>query len=204
MKEWEDLTLETAERFGGNLPHPDTTKAIGTVYARAPQAVTRAIDRVAHDYDQGTVRSPWGILKSRVQQLADDTPKHEASNDRDKAVERAEQWIRTAGLMYDRPSEIEHELFGDTRVNPETDKDGAPIPASGQPPLTGYQDDNPLRNRLLELWASHRPAGEQTEQDAIDRGLKHQADRAALPPPRKPIVEPDNRPLEIKDGIRIP
>ena len=234
MKEWEDLTLETAERFGGNLPHPDTSQAIGTVYARAPQAVTRAIDRVAHDYDQGTVRSPWGILRSRVQQLADDTPKHEAANDREQRIARAEQWIRTAGA-HTTWTEVEAELFAPPDLTPPAEwlielerdtrtKPGRPIydqllkativrtMTVGQEPVPDSatagrlaEHDTPaLRDRLRALHTEHRPAAEQLEQDAIERGIRYQADRKRLDALRKPLPPPDDRPLEIKDGIRIP
>ena len=46
MKNWEDLVLETAERFGGTFPHPETSQAIATVHQRAPNSVERAIDEV--------------------------------------------------------------------------------------------------------------------------------------------------------------
>jgi len=204
MNDWEELVPDLAESYGGQMPHPATNQEIAAAYLRAPKAVLREADRVAQEYQDGTARQPWGLLRHRAKNIHTDTANAETRVDRDKAIERAEQWIRTAGLMYDRPSEIEHELFGDTRTNPETDKDGEPIPASGQPPLAHYRDDTPLRNRILEHWADHRPAGQQVEQDAIDRGLRHQAERAALAPLRKAAIPPDNRPLEVRDGIRIP
>lgn len=185
MKHWEDLVLDTAERFGGTFPQPTTADTIAAVYAKAPTAVTRQIDQVAESYAAGTINSPWGILKSRVQRIQTDQPKHQAANDQTKAIERAEQWLRNAGLMYDRESEILDELFGDRGS-------------------LRHHDTPTVRQRILELWRELAPVGAQLEQDATDRGLRHQAERAANPPARKPVTAPDDRPLEIKDGIRIP
>ena len=177
MKEWDDLVLETAERFGGTIPHPDTAATIATVYAKAPDAVTRTIDRIAGEYQDGNIRSPWGILKSRVQQIQVSVQTTSRANDRDKAIARAEQWIRTAGLHYDRPAEIADELFGHrgmlrTHRTPE------------------------LEARVTALWASLRPLGELVEAEAIERGLRYQAQRATIDNmPNKPLDETELRAL---------
>lgn len=158
MIDWEDLALQTAERFGGTLPHPDTSAAIATVYARAPQAVTRAIDRVADDYDQGNVRSPWGVLKSRIQQITVDQHAAARATGRDKAIERAEQWIRTAGLHYDRWTEVHDDLFGERgrlrdHATPE------------------------LEHRMENLWNELRPLGVKAEDEAEARGRAYAAQK---------------------------
>lgn len=178
MIEWEDLALQTAERFGGTLPHPETAAAIAAVHAKAPHAVERAIDRVAIEYEDGGIRSPWGILRSRVKQITTETAAAGRANDRDKTIARAEQWIRNAGLHYDRTSEIEHALFGNAHLEPTPDKDGQPITSPGD---TLIRNPPPhLRQKLVDLWTDLRPIGEQIEQDAIDRGLRYQQQREEL------------------------
>jgi len=150
MIEWEDLAYQTAERFGGTMPHPDTAAAIANVYAKAPTAVARAIDRVAADYDTGNIRSPWGVLKARVQQITADTTQAKHGNDREKAVARAEQRIRNELLHYERADEVLDELFGPRG----TLKDHA---------------SPDLEHRMLALWNDLRPLGELTEHEQIER-----------------------------------
>ena len=161
---WDDLALETAERFGGTFPHPETRDAIATVHQRAPNAVERTIDQVAADYQRGDINSPWGILRSRVQKItADVTPKATASNQREKAIARAEQWLRTAGLHYDRPSEILDELFGDRGM------------------LRTHRTPD-LEQRIVNLWTELRPLGEQAEHDQLERLARYAEQRARMQP----------------------
>lgn len=196
MIDWEDLVLTTAERFGGTLPHPDTAAAIAQVYARAPHAVERAIDRIATEYDQGNIRSPWGILKSRVQQIQTEAATTSKANDRDATIARAEQWIKTAGLHMDWP-EVEAELFAPELHTPpaewlidlerETrDQPGRPIYDSllkasiehtmSEGPqrvpdsagLLRHHDTPQLRERFHGLWQTQRPLG-------ITAELEHEA-----------------------------
>ena len=150
MIEWEDLAYQTAERFGGTMPHPDTATAIANVYAKAPTAVQRAIDRVAADYDTGNIRSPWGVLKARVQQITADSHQAKSGNDREKAVARAEQRIRNELLHYERADEVLDELFGPRGT----------LKAHTSPDL---------ELRMLALWNDLRPIGELTEHEQIER-----------------------------------
>ena len=159
MIEWEDLALQTAERFGGTMPHPDTAQTIANVYAKAPTAVTRAIDRVANDYTEGNIRSPWGVLKARVQQIKADSGQAKRGNDREKAVARAEQRIRNELLHYDRLEEVLDELFGHRGTLRE-------------------HDTPELRGRLETLWHELRPLGTATELEAEARGLRYQQQKA--------------------------
>jgi hypothetical protein len=163
MIEWEDLALQTAERFGGTMPHPDTAQAVAAVYAKAPNAVERAIDRVANDYAEGNIRSPWGVLKSRVQQITVDSSQAKRGNDADKAIARAEQRVRNELLHYDLEREVVDELFG--------------------PRGTLKDHDTPdTRTRMLALWREHRPLGELVEQEADERGRRYVEQRQRLEP----------------------
>jgi hypothetical protein len=177
-KNWEDLVYETADRFGGQLPHPETSETLHAVYDRAPLAVAKAIDRVARDFEAGTVRSPWGVLRSRVAKIADDAPKHAASNEREKAISRAEQWLRTAGMHYHRPSEIEQELFGSAPA--DLDVHGEPIVSSGRAILGAFANDADLRLRMVNLWRELRATGERLEAEQIERLARHRRQREQI------------------------
>jgi len=201
MKHWEDLALETAERFGGQLPQPSTSDAIAAVYAKAPTAVLHTIDSVAQAFDDGTVRSPWGILKSRVERISTDQPKTQARNDRDKAIAHAEQWLKAVGIYLDW-DEIEAELFAPeqwtppleylTQLEAETrDRPGRPIyntlllasiEYTAQhgpqriPDSAGRlrEHDTPqLRQHFRDLWYHERPRGQATELEAETRMARY-------------------------------
>ena len=171
MKNWEDLVLETAERFGGTFPHPETSQAIATVHQRAPNSVERAIDEVATDYAAGSINSPWGILRSRVQKItADVHTKATSSNQREKAIARAEQRIRNELLHYDRLEEVLDELFGHRGTLRE-------------------HDTPELRDRMSSLWHEHRPLGTATELEAEARGLRYQQQPKITTEPRTRTLE---------------
>lgn len=154
MKTWDELLYETAELFGGQLPRPDLATEIQAAHNRAPQALERAIDQIANEYAQGNIRSPWGILKARLASLHTPETERKATNinQREKAVARAEQWIRTAGLHYDRETELLDELYGD------------------RGPLRAHPD---TKGRILELWNELRPLGVITEQDHEQRMARY-------------------------------
>jgi hypothetical protein len=205
---WEDLVYVTAERFGGNMPHPDTAAAIAQVHERAPKAVEAAINRIAAEYEDGTVRSPWGLLKSRVQQIQTDIPKAEKRNDQQRDIERAEQWIRAAGL-YMTWSEVQSELFDVEEVTAPLDyltdlelstrgSDGRAIfgpllrasivrtTQEGQQIIEGsggilqHHDSPELRDKMLELWNTERPRGIAAEQEADDRAARYRDQMARV------------------------
>lgn len=172
MIDWEDLIYQTAERFGGTTPHPDTAAAIAAVYAKSPSAVIRAIDRVAQEHEDGNIRSPWGILRSRVQQITVTTKSNARANDTEKAVARAEQWMRTTGLHYDRATELLDELYGDR----------------------GRLRDHPqTRDRMLELWRELRPEGERLDAEAVEAGIRYQQHRATLKDTATPAETAEQR-----------
>lgn len=207
MKPWEDLVYEAAERFGGVMPHPDTAADIARVYDRAPHAVEAAIDRVAAEHEDGTIRSPWGMLKSRVAQIQADIPKAERRNDRQADIDRAEQWVRAAGIYLDW-DEIEAELFAPEQWTPpleyltgleETTRDrpGRPIyntlllasidytaehGPQRIPESAGRlrQHDTPqLRQHFRDLWYQERPRGQAAELEAETRMARYAERRTA-------------------------
>jgi hypothetical protein len=229
LNDWEDLVYVTAERFGGVMPHPDTAAAIARVHQRAPHAVEAAIDRVAAEHEEGTVRSPWGMLKSRVAQIQADIPQAERRNTRQDDIERAEQWVKVAGIYLDWP-EVESELFDPEQWTPPLeylqqleaatrDRPGRPIyntlllasiEYTAQhgpqriPESTGKLRDHDtpeLREQFRELWWRERPRGVQAELEAEERGQRNQQHRARLA--AKPQPQPDAGNLEIRDGIPV-
>lgn len=165
MIEWEDLQYKTAERYGGQLPHPDTAAAIGAAYHRNPATVIRIIDRVATEYAEGGVRSPWGVLKSRVENIRATSHAAGKADNAEKAITRAEQRIRNELLHYDLWAEVEDELFGDRGT------------------LRAH-DTPQLRQRMHTHWAELRPLGEAVELEHETRMRQWAEQQAARQNPK--------------------
>jgi len=232
--DWQTLRNQFMRQIGGDPPGAQLEEDLIVAYTEHPDVVERAIEKIALAHKAGKIRSPWGALKAEIAKAsqAANNPSHDTGASRHKAISRAEQWIRAAGAHMPW-IEVQAELFNPPEQTPpaewliqlerETrDDPGRPIYDQllkaaivrtmnvGQEPVPDTagrlaEHDSPaLRDRLRALHAEHRPAGEQLEQDAIDRGLRYQADRKRLDALRKPLPKPDDRPLEIKDGIRIP
>lgn len=152
--EWETTLLDAIQAFGGQTPGGQLEEDIRTIFADNPALVTAAIKRIATQYETGSIRSPWGVLRTECAKRSETTLKIATTHDRDKAIARAEQWIRTAGIHYDRETELLDELFTHER-NP--------------PGLLSAHDTPPLRTRITELWNELRPQGERVETAALER-----------------------------------
>ena len=188
------------------MPHPDTAAAIARVHQRAPHAVETAIDRVAAEHEDGTVRSPWGMLKSRVAQIQADIPKAERQNDRQADIERAEQWIRVAGIYLDW-DEVESELFDPEQSTPPLDyltqlelstrdrpgrqiyntllnasinhtAEHGPQRIPGSAGKLRAHDTPALREQFRQLWQQERPRGQAAELEAETRMSNYAEQRA--------------------------
>lgn len=141
------------------------------VWERHPRVVIEAAEGIGARFDRGVIRSPWPVLAAQADEAARATERAQAviyDDDepakRARAVKRAEQWLRGAGLHFDREPEVADELFGDFGV------------------LKRWRDDGELRDRMLTLWASVRPAGERVEAEAEERGRRFIASRKPLKP----------------------
>lgn len=141
---WRELRDHAIDVFAGDTPGAALEERILVVFRTHPQIVAVGIDQVAERYRQGKVTSPWAVLATHVEKatapLDDVTATDE--RDRDKAIHRAEQWMRAAGKHHDSEAEIIDELFGETAA------------------LSIRLFDSPdLRERMLRLWREARPEG---------------------------------------------
>jgi hypothetical protein len=160
---WSDVRERASRRFGGQLPHGEVEAAIVAVFEGQPQHVLDAIDHVAQLFEQGRVRSPWALVRSHLER-AEEAGRVAASGkvERAQRIVQAEEWIRHAGLHFDREDEVVDELFGER----------------GR--LKAWTDDAELRDRLLDLWRERRPSGERVEADAERRMREYGALRKQL------------------------
>jgi hypothetical protein len=166
FQDWAQLRNHLIDSYG-TTPHPTTEAEIIEAYELHPDQVTKAGLDLIHATG---ITSKWGVLKSRAARISTppSNPTRPASQDREKRINRAEQWIRTTGCHYDRDTEIVDELFGDRGL------------------LEQYAQDTGLVTIMTTLWQERRPIGEQIEQDAITAANKwktwKQAEAKALAP----------------------
>jgi hypothetical protein len=147
---WSEQLERAAQAFGGRYPDAELEAELLEVFAKRPAFVVDAIDDVANAHKAGRIHSPWPFLRKKVQEPASELVVTDES-ERDARVKSAERWLRSAGLHFDRESEVEDELYGDR----------------GR--LQAWAGDEELRERLLGIWRECAPRGEQAEAEALVR-----------------------------------
>ena len=157
---WSTIRDQASERFG---EHPGAQLEADVVehFVEDPERVIRTIDRLATAHSKKPLGSPWAVLRADLNRAPGDVIAT-GGQARAKAIERAEQWIRNAGIHYDEWRHVQAELFGDEY-------------AKG--PLSPYAADAELRLRIQQFWQSERPRGEQAEADHLAWNEKCKADR---------------------------
>jgi hypothetical protein len=172
---WFDLRTRLIEACGDS-PSAGLEQRVIDVFERRPSVVADAVAHVIKRYEQGVVRSPWAVLAKHVEELSEATERAISvtatdSRDRDKRESQARQWMHTAGIHYDRESEVDDELFGDRGL------------------LHAWRDDAALVSELLGLWRMLRPLGQQVDREEQASAERRIAIRERLTKPT-PEVEP--------------
>ena len=174
--DWQTLRNQFMRTIGGDPPGAQLEDELIAAYTDHPDAVTRSFEKITLAYKAGKIRSPWGALKTETAKATEAArnPHHDKGSSKTKAVQRAEQRIRNELLHYDRLEEAIDELFGHRG--------------------TLREHDNPeLRERMSDLWADVRPAGQLVEREQIERLARHveQAktlkDKLAKPEPAEAV-----------------
>ena len=159
--DWQTLRNQFMRHIGGDPPGAALEDQLIQMYTDHPEALERSIEKITLAFKAGKIRSPWGALKAEAEKAVDTArnPTHSQATRRSSAVQRAEQWMRNAGMHHDTEAELLDELYGERgrlREHPET------------------------QDRMLALWRELRPVGEQLDQDAIDRGHRYIEQKTAL------------------------
>lgn len=159
----------------GDVPSSDLERRILDVFERHPSLVIAGVEHVAGRYERGLVRAPWVVLAMHVEEAAAASARASVpvqdERDRERARSRAAQWMRVVGLHFDSEAELRDELFGERGM------------------LREFADDSELAEALLDLWRELRPAGEQIEREAVERGRLSVAARVAAARPRPSEAE---------------
>lgn len=192
---WTDLRGHAVELFH-DTPSASLEQRVLDVFREHPALVSEAIEHVGRRFATGQVRSPWAVLAKHVEEALRPLGAVTVTDtkDREKAIRRAEQWMRAAGLHYDREGGVLEELFG----------------TLGR--LRGF-DSPELRERMLELGRQERPRGEQVDREELERAdawnatagvlwrkragtLREKLEAAASPQPPDPELHGDDLVLE--------
>ena len=159
--EWQTVRAGAVSAFNGEQPNDGAEATIIEAFKQYPQEVIQEINIVGGLKDSGQVRSGWAILRHRVLAIEQRVARrHNASAtlgpNRDKALARAQQWTRIAGLYLPTEEEVIEELFG----------------SGGQ--LEPFPE---LQDEMIDLWQELQPKAEKVEQDAVARALAQRAKR---------------------------
>jgi len=159
--DWPTFRSRAIETFRGEIPHQAAELEIAARFREAPLVVIRQIERIGEQLAQGAeIRSAWAVLRTNIKE---DTGPHSQSgrssdswdSDRAGRVKRAEQWLRNAGLHYDRWELVYAELFEDADAR-----------------LRSWADDEHLVERMRRTWQELRPAAMQVEVEAEGRAKR--------------------------------
>lgn len=158
--DWHTEYARALSLFGGDTPGPHLEQELLDRFQEHPQAVTNAITKIGKAYANGKIHSPWGALKAEIPKQIQNESRVGDGHERSRAIANAEQWMRNAGLMYDRWSEVEDELYRGT--------------------LEHWAKDRQLRDRMQALYDDLRPTGIQIEHEEIERADQYKANRAKI------------------------
>jgi hypothetical protein len=145
-QDWEQLRNHAIAEFG-DTPRAETEARIIAAYELHPDQVERTIHAVAADVHAGTVRSGWAVLNARIGNITAPpaNPQRNTGVTREKALARADQWMRNAGCYHDEAEAILHLCDGGllaSYAQAELVNDGPGTPArlqvSGDPAVIAH------------------------------------------------------------------
>lgn len=200
---WSEVRDSAIRQFQGQTPSAELEQEILTAFLADPLQIVNEVGRVAKKLADGKIQSAWPILRLNVRELGErpDAVATDASS-RAKAVARAENWIRTAGIWCPSEAELLGELYGESERTPPLgylleleastrDRPGryvydallhaqiARTMDEGQqaiPETAGmlrdWASDELLRARLVGLWEQERPRGQLLEAEMETRAAK--------------------------------
>ena len=137
---WSEERDKLANACGGLYPNGEIEEEILRHFQEAPQLVVQQMQHVATAFKAGKIRSPWVILKMKLEErgktmgevIAYDT------GEKERRVRQAEQYVRNVSHMFPNWEHMEDELFY------------APNAL-----LHSWVDDDGLRLNMMELFEAH-------------------------------------------------
>jgi hypothetical protein len=180
--DWPTIRADAIARFGGDAPRAELEQQIIDTFEQHPQLVVLAIDKIADGYQTGRIRSPWAVLKTHIERAAQPGADIQAEDttQKQKRIQRAEAWIKAAGIHFDSPDEITLELFDTGKLlNPYAQAELVRTDNEEARWTLNARGDQNLIGRMLSVWEEHRPTGIQLETEAQERADAYRALKAA-------------------------
>jgi hypothetical protein len=147
-EDWPDIRAHIVTEFAGEQPGNELEATLIDLYATNPAAVLNAVPSIAQSLAAGKINSGWAVLRTAAAKKA--VEPQGTTIGKAKLIRNADQWLKTVGLMFDRWSEVEDELFGER----------------GR--LRTIANDK-LKARYQDAWNEVRPQGEAVEQAELER-----------------------------------
>ena len=174
MGTWAETHAEALERFGQTPLGRDLEAELVEIFEQRPEAVGLAIDDIGKGFAAGRIRSPWGALRAELaRQEARAKVVATGNVDRERQLQRLEQYMRAAGLQLADEAEVLDDCFG----------------YGGR--WRAFAADEPMRARALELWRSLQPAAAKVEAEALERAENWKRGQQALHAPLVPDAPAD-------------
>lgn len=170
--DWQQIRDDAIAIFA-DAPSAQLEQELVEHFTERPSHTAQVIARIGKQVQAGKVRSGWAVVRKELNSAPGPNIRATDEAERERRIRNAETWIRNAGLYLDRQQDLEDELFGDRGT------------------LRDYAKDDTLRARMVDYWRTHRPRGEQAEQDAEAWMAKCANDRKILLEQRKPKPEPE-------------
>jgi hypothetical protein len=168
---WADVRERALRLFRGEQLHAETEEAIVAVFEQHPQRVVETIEDVAKRVEDGRARSGWAVTLAELRRVESSGARTASGKvERGQRVAQAEEWVRHAGLHFDREDEVVDELFGER----------------GR--LKTWTDEEALRAQLLRLWREQRPSGERVDANAKRRLGEYGALRKQLAAAKRQVA----------------
>ena len=185
FQDWEQLRNHAISEYG-DLPRAETEQRIIDAYQLHPAQVERIITSVIIDVKAGEVRSGWAVTAKRCEQItaAPSNPQRSSGVSREKALQRADQWMHNAGCYHDEVEAILHLCDHGGLLHPyaqaELVNDGP-----GTPARLHTQGDTTIIDHIRAQHTLERPRGLQAEADMLARAeaWKHQHTKPKANPP---------------------
>ena len=136
---WHEL-LEQAIRDFGDTPGATLEQHLIDAHTDNPAAVAVAISKITQAHKAGKINSPWGAVRAELTKQLQVRRNMPANSERATRERNAEQWLRSAGVHFDRWPEIEDELFGPRGM------------------LRDWHTDTSLKARIQDLWNTTQEA----------------------------------------------
>lgn len=137
---WSEERDKLAAACGGTYPSGDLEETILQHFQEAPQLVVQQMQHVAAAFKAGKVRSPWVILKMRLEDRGKTMGEVVAldTSEKERRIRQAETYIRNVAHVYPNWEHMDDELF-----------------YSPSALLKPWADDEGLKLNMMELFEAH-------------------------------------------------